>query len=145
MCDYYLGQVLDRMDQYDLWKDTMLIVNTDHGFLLTEHNWWGKVREPIYDELAHTPFFLWDPRSGVRNEHRGALCQTIDIAPTLLDFFNVPIPQDMAGQGPAGYRGIRPAGTGICALRHARLPCQRHGRPVCLHAHAGAGASGRPV
>ncbi len=98
MCDYYLGQVLDRMDQYDLWKDTMLIVNTDHGFLLTEHNWWGKVREPIYDELAHTPFFLWDPRSGVRNEHRGALCQTIDIAPTLLDFFNVPIPQDMQGK-----------------------------------------------
>lgn len=98
MCDYYLGQVLDRMDQYDLWKDTMLIVNTDHGFLLTEHNWWGKVREPIYDELAHTPFFLWDPRSGVRNEHRGALCQTIDIAPTLLDFFNVPIPKDMQGK-----------------------------------------------
>ena len=98
MCDHYLGQVLDRMDQYDLWKDTMLIVNTDHGFLLTEHNWWGKVREPIYDELAHTPFFLWDPRSGVRNEHRGALCQTIDIAPTLLDFFNVPIPQDMQGK-----------------------------------------------
>ena len=98
MCDHYLGQVLDRMDQYDLWKDTMLIVNTDHGFLLTEHNWWGKVREPIYDELAHTPFFLWDPRSGVRNEHRGALCQTIDIAPTLLDFFNVPIPKDMQGK-----------------------------------------------
>ena len=98
MCDYYLGQVLDRMDQYDLCKDTMLIVNTDHGFLLTEHNWWGKVCEPIYDELAHLPFFLWDPRCGVRNEHRAALCQTIDIAPTLLDFFNVPIPQDMQGK-----------------------------------------------
>lgn len=98
MCDYYLGQVLDRMDQYDLWKDTMLIVNTDHGFLLTEHEWWGKIREPTYDEIAHTPFFLWDPRSGVRGEHRTALSQTIDIAPTLLDFFGIEIPKDVMGK-----------------------------------------------
>ena len=30
MCDAYLGKVLDLFDQYDLWEDTMLIVNTDH-------------------------------------------------------------------------------------------------------------------
>ena len=42
MCDSYLGKVLDAMDEYDLWKDTMLIVNTDHGFLLGEHDWWGR-------------------------------------------------------------------------------------------------------
>lgn len=43
MCDAYLGKVLDTFDQYDLWQDTMLIVNTDHGFLLGEHQWWGKI------------------------------------------------------------------------------------------------------
>ncbi len=37
MCDYSLGRILDLMDEYDLWKDTMLIVGTDHGFLLAEH------------------------------------------------------------------------------------------------------------
>lgn len=145
MCDHYLGQVLDRMDQYDLWKDTMLIVNTDHGFLLTEHNWWGKVREPIYDELAHTPFFLWDPRSGVRNEHRGRPLPDHRHRPHAAGLLQRPHPPGHAGQGPGGYRGIRQAGAGIRPLRHARLPCQRHGRPVCLHAHTGAGASGRPV
>ncbi|MBU5626147.1 sulfatase-like hydrolase/transferase [Oscillibacter sp. MSJ-2] len=97
MCDHYLGQVLDRMDQYGLWDDTMLIVNTDHGFLLTEHNWWGKICEPHYDELVHTPFFLWDPRSGARGVRRTALCQTIDIAPTLLEYFGVERPGDMLG------------------------------------------------
>ena len=39
MCDYYLGTILDLMDDLDLWQDTMLIVNTDHGFLLGEHDW----------------------------------------------------------------------------------------------------------
>ena len=37
MCDEKLGEVLDLLDQYDMWKDTMVIVNTDHGFLLSEH------------------------------------------------------------------------------------------------------------
>jgi len=98
MCDEHMGKVLDMMDKYDLWKDTMLIVNTDHGFLLGEHDWWGKSRMPFYNEIAHTPFFIWDPRSGKQNEHRESLVQTIDIAPTLLDYFNVEIPEDMQGQ-----------------------------------------------
>ena len=66
MCDTYLGKVLDMMNQYDMWKDTMLIVNTDHGFILSEHNCWGKVMMPYFNEIAHTPLFIWDPRAGVR-------------------------------------------------------------------------------
>lgn len=96
-CDTYLGKVLDIMDEYDLWKDTMLIVNTDHGFMLSEHNWWGKMMMPYFDELAHIPFFIWDPRVGKAGERRSALVQTIDIAPTILEFFGQEIPKDMQG------------------------------------------------
>ena len=98
MCDTYLGKVLDMMDEYDLWKDTMLIVNTDHGFMLSQHNWWGKMMMPYYNELAHTPLFIWDPRTGVCGERRQALVQTIDLAPTLLEYFGLPIPADMEGR-----------------------------------------------
>lgn len=98
MCDTYLGKVLDLMDELDLWKDTMLIVNTDHGFLLGEHDWWGKCVQPFYNEVAHMPLFIWDPRFGIRDERRKALVQMIDIAPTLLDFFNVDIPENMQGK-----------------------------------------------
>jgi len=97
MCDNYLGKVLDLMDRHDMWKDTLLIVNTDHGFLLGEHDWWGKCRMPFYNEIALMPFFAWDPRSGKRGERRGSLVQTIDIAPTLLEFFGVDIPGDVQG------------------------------------------------
>ncbi|MCB0143392.1 MAG: sulfatase-like hydrolase/transferase, partial [Caldilineaceae bacterium] len=62
MCDAYLGKVLDMMDELNLWDDTMLIVNTDHGFLLGEHDWWAKMVQPLYQEVAHTPLFIWDPR-----------------------------------------------------------------------------------
>lgn len=98
MCDYYLGKVLDVMDEHDMWKDTMLIVNTDHGFLLGEHGWWSKSSMPVYNEIARTPFFMWDPRLGIKGERRESLVQTIDIAPTLLEFFNTEIPSRMEGK-----------------------------------------------
>lgn len=97
MCDRNLGRVLDTMDRFDLWKDTMLIVNTDHGFLLGEHGWWAKCVQPFYEEVARTPLFIWDPRSGVAGERRKALVQTIDLAPTLLKFFGLDPTRDMLG------------------------------------------------
>ncbi|TDD71012.1 sulfatase [Jiangella aurantiaca] len=97
MCDASLGRVLDTMDEFGLWADTMLVVCTDHGFLLGEHGWWGKSVPPWYDETIHTPLFVWDPRSGVAGERRDALVQTIDLGPTLLDLFGVESTPHMQG------------------------------------------------
>lgn len=98
MCDEYLGRLLDTMDELDLWKDTLLIVNTDHGFLLGEHDEWAKCVQPFYEEVAHTPLFIWDPRCGAATERRRSLVQLIDMAPTLLDYFQIPVPADMTGK-----------------------------------------------
>lgn len=99
MCDDSLGRVLDVMDDRDLWQDTMLIVCTDHGFLLGEHGWWGKAAPPWYDETIHTPLFIWDPRCRVEGERRSSLVQTIDLGPTLLDHFGIHPRPDMIGVG----------------------------------------------
>ncbi len=97
MCDRSLGRVLDFMDSHNMWEDTMLLVNTDHGYLLGEHGWWAKSVQPWFNELVHLPMFLWDPRVGRAGERTGVLVQTIDIAPTLLDYFGVPAQPDMLG------------------------------------------------
>ena len=98
MCDAYLGKVLDKFDEYDLWKDTMLIVNTDHGLLVGEHGWWNKSAMPVYQEIAHTPLFIYDPRSKACKETRKSLTQTIDLPATILDFFGIELPADMQGK-----------------------------------------------
>ncbi len=111
MCDHYLGKVLDAFDEHDLWDDTMLIVNTDHGFLLGEHGWWAKGVQPCYNEIAHIPLFVHDPRhshvsrtghsgdgGADRSVRRSALCQMIDIPPTLLTFFGMQPPEEMEGR-----------------------------------------------
>lgn len=66
-----------------------MIVNTDHGFLLDEHDCLGKNFPPIYDELVHTPFFIHVPGIEGKN-HTSQLASTVDIAPTLLDIFGCP-------------------------------------------------------
>ncbi|MEX2382173.1 MAG: sulfatase [Opitutales bacterium] len=98
MCDESLGKVLDFMDEHDLWEDTLLLVNTDHGFLLGEHGWWAKCVMPFYEEVAHPPMFLWDPRTGRQGERCDALVQMIDVAPTFLEVFGQPAPKDVQGR-----------------------------------------------
>ncbi len=102
MCDVYLGKVLDVMDAHNMWEDTMLIVNTDHGFMLGEKEWYGKNIQPFYNEVSHVPFFIYDPRVSAGGTQAGScresLCQTIDIAPTLLEFFGQEIPATMQGK-----------------------------------------------
>ncbi|QCR38135.1 sulfatase [Nissabacter sp. SGAir0207] len=97
-CDDYLGRVVDKLKALGLWEETLFIVCTDHGFLLGEHQWWGKNIMPVYDEIAHTPFFIRDPRCPQQGVRRQALAQTIDIPATLLEFFGVPRPATMTGQ-----------------------------------------------
>ncbi len=96
LCDYLLGELLNYFDRYDLWKDTALIVTTDHGFLLGEHDFWAKNRMNMYEEIVHIPLFIYDPRTALvgRVSH---LTQSIDIAPTILDLFGASAPHEMEG------------------------------------------------
>ena len=99
MCDAKLGDVLDTFDELNLWQDTLLVVCTDHGFLLSEHDCWAKCWQPFYQEVAHIPFFVWDPAIGVKGERRQSLIQpAIDLGPTLLEFFGLKTTRDMLGK-----------------------------------------------
>jgi arylsulfatase A-like enzyme len=96
-CDKSLGRVMDAMDAHNLWDDTMLIVTTDHGFMLGEHDWWCFVNQPFYNTTAHKPLFIWDPRSGRANVTRDAMVQMTDVPATLMDYFGMDLPRDMEG------------------------------------------------
>ena len=72
LCDFLLGQLLDDFDRHDMWKDTALVVTTDHGFLLGEHDFWAKNRMNLYEEIAHIPLFVHDPRRPQPGGARGA-------------------------------------------------------------------------
>ena len=98
-CDAQLGTILNAFDRHNLWDDTMLVVWTDHGFLLGERDMWAKIWMPFYEELARTPFFVWDPRFPNQDARRSALVQpSIDLPVTLLNYFGQKPTERMVGQ-----------------------------------------------
>jgi len=98
MCDEYFGRLLDYFDEHDLWKDTALVLTTDHGFLLSEHDWWAKNRMPYYEEISHIPLMVWHPEQGAKaGERRQSLTQTTDLMPTILELHGCTVPDTVTG------------------------------------------------
>ncbi|MEY4018639.1 MAG: hypothetical protein RLZZ189_2437 [Pseudomonadota bacterium] len=96
LCDHELGRLLDHFDAHDLWKDTALVVTTDHGFLLGEHDWWAKNIMPCYNEVAHIPLFIHHPDfASQAGSRRQLLTQTMDIMPTLMGIFGATLPAEV--------------------------------------------------
>lgn len=91
MADAWLGKFLAKMDQYDMWKDTTLILTTDHGHLLGEHGYWAKNYMMDYEELAHIPLVVCHPEAapGRRTE---AMTASVDIMPTIMGLFGAVAP-----------------------------------------------------
>ncbi len=99
MCDEYFGRLLDWLDAENAWADTTLIVTTDHGHLLGEHEWWAKNKMPYYEEISHIPLMMWHPEMGERSGTRtDALTQTTDLMPTFLDLYSIETPPEVTAQ-----------------------------------------------
>ena len=88
MIDHYFGKVLDALDETNAWKDTAVIVMTDHGHYLGERGGiWGKPGVPIYSEMGHIPLMIaWPDRPAAEVND---LTTTVDIHATLCDVFAV--------------------------------------------------------
>ena len=98
MCDAYLGRLLDYMDAHGMWEDTAIVVTTDHGFMLGEHDWWAKSRMPFYNEIANIPLLVCHPRhADLAGQRRRSLTQNIDLMPTLLGWHGLAVPETVCG------------------------------------------------
>ena len=98
LVDRWVGRVLQKIDDLELWDNSMVLFTADHGFSIGEHARAGKsnINErddrcwPIYPEVAHIPLMVAAPGlEGGRTVD--ALLQPPDIAPTLFELAGVEI------------------------------------------------------
>lgn len=104
LVDRWIGKLLERAESLGLFSNTMIIVTTDHGFYLGEHGFIGKswIRGayhqsiPLYPEVANIPLLIHLPgmESGARIKE---FAQSVDLMPTILDFFGCKIPESVQG------------------------------------------------
>ena len=94
--DESVQRVLGELDRLGLSENTIVIYSSDQGWFLGEHGWYDK--RWMYEESLRTPFLIRWPGQVKPGSTNAALCQNIDLAPTLLAAAGVPIPERMEGR-----------------------------------------------
>jgi arylsulfatase A-like enzyme len=96
MIDHWFGKVIDALDETGTWDDTAIIVVSDHGHYLGEHDLFGKPPAPIFRTLGNIPLFVAWP--GVQPGEIDALTTSVDLFATLVDIFDVEPEQESHGK-----------------------------------------------
>ena len=119
MLDKWMGLVLDRMDRYDLWDNTMLIVTTDHGNCIGEHDYIGKNYPILWDIVMHIPLFIWMPGMKLKPGTKSKLLTSqIDIYPTILQALDCKIPADYVHHGYSLIPALKGRAQAIRSIAH---------------------------
>ncbi len=94
--DAEVGEVLKALDGSAVRDRTLVIVTSDHGESLGEHEYYFDHGEDLFDPSLRIPLLAAGPgvRQGQRSE---VLATTLDIVPTVLDALKVSYPPDLAG------------------------------------------------
>lgn len=95
--DENLGRLLGYLNETGLSKETLVIYMGDNGFELGEHGFYDK--RDAFEESIRVPMLAYAPgmiRPGTKITE---MVQNIDVAATVLDACNVPIPASAAMDG----------------------------------------------
>ncbi|MDD4939483.1 MAG: sulfatase [Candidatus Omnitrophica bacterium] len=79
--DFYIGELLKKMKD----GNTVVVLSSDHGEALGEHNVYFHHGENIYDEVLRVPLIIKDSRYFKGGEKISASVSTADIVPTILN------------------------------------------------------------
>jgi len=93
--DEKVGEVLSTLEELDILDETMVIITSDHGESLGEHDVYFD-HCTVHEHTANVPLIVKHP-SASRSREVKALVQLIDLAPTILGFFNLPLSEGLEG------------------------------------------------
>lgn len=93
--DRLVGRIRAKLTELGVAENTLIVFSSDHGLLLGDHGLGGKGLN--YETCLAVPLIIHDPRLK-KARRETALVQSIDIAPTLLDYARAPIPATMQGK-----------------------------------------------
>jgi len=95
--DHSVGVILEELKRQGVADNTIIIFTSDNGYNSGSHGFGGKVLP--YEEGSGTPLIIFDPRNQNLKKHQTtALAGNVDIAPTVLDYAGLKIPENMDGK-----------------------------------------------
>lgn len=90
--DYEIGRVLEAIRQHA--PDALIIFTSDHGEMQQSHCLHSKGPAP-YEEITHIPLII---KGGAKDAVCPHPVSHIDIVPTVMDYFELPVPKVLEGK-----------------------------------------------
>ncbi len=94
--DRQFGLLIDTLDRLDLWRSTIVVVVSDHGYHLGEHGWWGK--STLWEESLRVPLLVHAPGLRVAGKRSPRPVELVDVYPTLTDLAGLEVPFELEGR-----------------------------------------------
>ena len=94
--DEYLGKLLEFIKSR-FKKNCLIIITADHGESFYEHGFFGH-QGNLFEELLHVPLFIIELGKKNTLNKINEIVQLLDIAPTILNYFKIPIPDSFQGK-----------------------------------------------
>jgi N-acetylglucosamine-6-sulfatase len=95
--DENLGRVLSYLEQSGLQRKTLVLYLGDNGFHLGEHGFYDK--RDAFETSIRVPLLAYAPGLIKPGTQLNQMVQNIDIAPTILDYCGVPVPESAKMDG----------------------------------------------
>ena len=93
--DTFLGQVMDELKRQNLQNKTIIVIQSEHGEDLGEHNYYAHY--DILDTQTHTPLLVYVP--GLKgNKKISSLASGVDVLPTVLNLIGTSVPNSLQGK-----------------------------------------------
>jgi arylsulfatase A-like enzyme len=93
--DHHVGRLLDYFFTLPAAERTLVMVSADHGEAFGEHGRQAHGKE-LWEEIIRVPLIVIGP--GVATKRVARQTSHIDLFPTIIDLFDVPIPDGVHGQ-----------------------------------------------
>ncbi|MWD28132.1 sulfatase-like hydrolase/transferase [Aquicoccus sp. SCR17] len=129
--DHHLGRLLDWLEETGQAERTLVVLTVDHGEMLGEKCMWGK--ESVFDPAYHVPLILSVPGASPREVE--ALTESVDVAPTILDWIGRAAPRAMDGQSLLPFAEGTPEGWRDAVMAEADFGHPE--RPTRIQKHLG--------
>jgi len=95
--DAFIENLVATLHETGIYDDTLLIITSDHGEGLGEHNQIG--HGALYLEQIRIPLIVKFPRSmNIEGTTVGTPVELIDVFPTILDVCGIPLPDGIDGR-----------------------------------------------
>ncbi|MGR3661858.1 MAG: sulfatase-like hydrolase/transferase [Paracoccaceae bacterium] len=94
--DHHIGRIISFLKETEQYDETLIIITADHGEMLGDHGLWAK--QHLFDPAYKVSLIIRDPDHTAQHGTKIAkLTESIDIAPTILDWMGLRTPRTMNG------------------------------------------------